>query len=76
MLHDVSEQIHFLDMNHNNHIQCMNKHHKYVNNFMGNQVYVNHLFDYNKNPENLLMRIAYSFCAFTFPSTILYFSHK
>lgn len=37
--------------------------HKYVNNFMGNQVYVNHLFDYNKNPENLLMRIAYSFCA-------------
>ena len=37
--------------------------HKYVNNFMGNQVYVNHLFDYEKNPENLLMRIAYSFCA-------------
>ncbi len=37
--------------------------HVYVNNFMGNQVCVNNIFDYEKNPENLLMRMAYSFCA-------------
>lgn len=37
--------------------------HEYVNNFMGNQVCVDDVFDYEKNPENLLMRMAYSFCA-------------
>ena len=37
--------------------------HKYLNNFMGNQVNVNSLFDHDKNPENLFMRIAHSFCA-------------
>ena len=37
--------------------------HEYVNNFMGNQVCMDGTFDYEKNPENLLMRMAYSFCA-------------
>lgn len=37
--------------------------HEYVNNFMGNQVCVDGTFDYERNPENLLMRMAYSFCA-------------
>ncbi len=37
--------------------------HEYVNNFMGNQVCMDGVFDYKKNPENLLMRMAYSFCA-------------
>lgn len=37
--------------------------HEYVNNFMGNQVCVDGIFDYERNPENLLMRMAYSFCA-------------
>lgn len=37
--------------------------HKYVNNFMGNQVCANIWIDYDKSPENLQERIAYSFCA-------------
>ncbi len=37
--------------------------HKYVNNFMGNQVYVNNWFDYTKNPENIYMRMANAVCA-------------
>ena len=37
--------------------------HEYINNFMGNQVGINWVFDYEKNPENFAMRIAYSFCA-------------
>ncbi len=37
--------------------------HKYVNNFMGNQVYVNNWFDYTKNPENIYMRMANAICA-------------
>ena len=37
--------------------------HEYVNNFMGNQVCTAAVFNYEKSPENLLYRIAYSFCA-------------
>lgn len=37
--------------------------HRYVNNFMGNQVYVNNWFDYTRNPENIYMRMANSICA-------------
>ncbi len=35
--------------------------HKYLNNFMGNQVST--AFDHNKSPENIYVRIAYSFMA-------------
>lgn len=35
--------------------------HRYLNNFMGNQVCT--VFDNNKSPENILIRIAYSFTA-------------
>jgi len=37
--------------------------HEYVNNFMGNQVCINFLFDHQKSPENILMRTAYAFAA-------------
>lgn len=37
--------------------------HEYVNNFMGNQVCADCVFDNEKSPENLPMRIAYSFAA-------------
>lgn len=37
--------------------------HEYLNNFMGNQVGAHFQFDYEKNPESMLMRMAYSFCA-------------
>lgn len=37
--------------------------HEYVNNFMGNQICVNHWIDYEKSPEALLERLAYSFAA-------------
>lgn len=37
--------------------------HKYLNNFMGNQVSTQHFIDHEKSPDNLLMRIAYSFAA-------------
>lgn len=43
--------------------------HKYVNNFMGNQVCSQYAFDNDKYPDNLMMRIAYSYSAgdmFTF----------
>lgn len=37
--------------------------HEYVNNFMGNQVCANSVFDHTRSPQNLLYRIAYAFCA-------------
>lgn len=37
--------------------------HEYLNNFMGNQVCTNHFIDYEKSPDNLLERMAYSFIA-------------
>ena len=37
--------------------------HKYINNFMGNQVCANHIFDHEKSPENIFYRYAYSFIA-------------
>ena len=36
--------------------------HKYINNFMGNQVCTQYAFDHQKSPENIFLRIAYSFC--------------
>ncbi len=36
--------------------------HRYLNNFMGNQVCTQYAFDHQKSPENIFMRIAYSFC--------------
>lgn len=35
--------------------------HEYVNNFMGNQVITQYIFDHRRSPENLAARIAYSF---------------
>ncbi|MBQ7574427.1 MAG: hypothetical protein IJT23_09220 [Clostridia bacterium] len=37
--------------------------HKYLNNFMGNQVCTHDIFDHKKSPENIFLRTAYSFCA-------------
>lgn len=37
--------------------------HTYVNNFMGNQVCADGIFDHAQNPDNLLLRLAYSFTA-------------
>jgi len=37
--------------------------HKYINNFMGNQVGMSSIFDHKKCPNNLLMRMAYAFIA-------------
>lgn len=37
--------------------------HRYVNNFMGNQVTAHGAFDYEKSPDCLLYRLAYSFSA-------------
>lgn len=37
--------------------------HEYVNNFMGNQVTANGIFENEKSPDNLLYRMAYSFTA-------------
>ena len=37
--------------------------HKYLNNFMGNQVATNYAFDHKRSPENINVRIVYSFCA-------------
>ena len=37
--------------------------HKYLNNFMGNQVCTHAGFDHKKSPENIFVRTAYSFCA-------------
>jgi len=37
--------------------------HKYLNNFMGNQVSTHYAFDHKKSPENINVRIAYSFLA-------------
>ncbi len=37
--------------------------HKYLNNFMGNQVCAQYVFDHEKSPENIFVRIAYSFCS-------------
>ena len=37
--------------------------HQYVNNFMGNQVCTEAIFDHKRSPENLMYRIAHSFCA-------------
>lgn len=36
--------------------------HKYLNNFMGNQVCTHAAFDHKKSPENIFVRTAYSFC--------------
>lgn len=36
--------------------------HRYLNNFMGNQVCTHAAFDHVKSPDNLFVRIAYSFC--------------
>lgn len=36
--------------------------HKYLNNFMGNQVCTHAAFDHKKSPENILIRTAYAFC--------------
>lgn len=36
--------------------------HKYLNNFMGNQVCTHAAFDHKKSPDNIFVRIAYSFC--------------
>jgi len=35
--------------------------HEYLNNFSGNQVCANYIFDHVKNPENILLRAAHSF---------------
>ena len=37
--------------------------HRYLNNFMGNQVCTHAGFDHKKSPENIFLRTAYSFCA-------------
>lgn len=37
--------------------------HEYLNNFMGNQVCTNGIIDYEKTPDSLLERMAYSFMA-------------
>ena len=37
--------------------------HEYINNFMGNQNTIDRIMDLTKNPDNLLMRTAYSFAA-------------
>lgn len=37
--------------------------HKYINNFMGNQVCVNYTFDHKKSPESIFYRYAYAFHA-------------
>ena len=37
--------------------------HRYLNNFMGNQVGTHVRFDYEKSPDSLFERIAYSFSA-------------
>ena len=37
--------------------------HKYLNNFMGNQVCTHFGFDHKRSPENIFLRTAYSFCA-------------
>ncbi len=37
--------------------------HEYINNFMGNQNTIDKVFDLLKNPDNLLLRIGYSFSA-------------
>ncbi len=37
--------------------------HEYVNNFSGNQVCANEMFDHEKSPDNILYRLAYSFAA-------------
>lgn len=37
--------------------------HEYINNFMGNQCTINQTWDFDKNPESVLFRIAYSFAA-------------
>ena len=37
--------------------------HEYINNFMGNQVCINFFYDHKRSPENILERMAYSFCA-------------
>lgn len=37
--------------------------HRYVTNFMGNQVVTHHLLDHERSPENLLYRLAYAFTA-------------
>ena len=37
--------------------------HEYINNFMGNQNTIDKVLDMNKNPDNILFRIGYSFAA-------------
>lgn len=37
--------------------------HEYINNFMGNQNIIDKVFDMSENPDNVLLRIGYSFAA-------------
>lgn len=45
--------------------------HRYINNFMGNQVTANSVFDYGRSPDNLLYRLAYSFHAGDMSTVVL-----
>ncbi len=45
--------------------------HRYINNFMGNQVMAHEAFDHGRSPDNLLYRMAYSFHAGDMSTVVL-----
>lgn len=45
--------------------------HRYINNFMGNQVIAHEAFEHDRSPDNLLYRLAYSFHAGDMSTVVL-----